>query len=289
MNSDVVQQHQYCMWSLRLESDESYSLDIERYNSPNLKDQMQITITKSDGSLIVLSNAELFSLRQTVEIEDSTKVEIRAKTNEQTQGSPFKVKFNSPRPFSTLLLFGIIIVSAIVIAGLCICMYRCIQRKKQTQRNRQSNYAIEKQTGHDSVMSRRHGGALEEVEWLDDRSKHVQKLLQQLPEQFYSRENSYFELDKCVICYCDFLDGDMIRKLTYCGHIFHSVCIQEYWSSPNNDINCPVCTILADGELKLIQNEEYQGWKSQQYDLPQLTQQERNAHQISYGLNLYRK
>ena len=59
MNSDVVWAHAHCMWNLSMSSDKSYSIDIERFTYPALKDDMSITITKSNGTTLELTNLEL--------------------------------------------------------------------------------------------------------------------------------------------------------------------------------------------------------------------------------------
>ncbi|KAJ7525870.1 hypothetical protein O6H91_17G071800 [Diphasiastrum complanatum] len=43
---------------------------------------------------------------------------------------------------------------------------------------------------------------------------------------------------ECMICLSDFNDGEMIRILPNCSHIFHAQCIDLWFFS---QISCPVC------------------------------------------------
>ncbi|KAJ7524459.1 hypothetical protein O6H91_17G006600 [Diphasiastrum complanatum] len=43
---------------------------------------------------------------------------------------------------------------------------------------------------------------------------------------------------ECMICLSDFQDGEMIRVLPICGHLFHMQCV-DVWFHLNT--SCPVC------------------------------------------------
>ena len=60
-------------------------------------------------------------------------------------------------------------------------------------------------------------------------------------EQFVNRGQPKAEAkkeeDECVICKCDYEDGEQLKRLP-CFHKFHSECIKEWFKRQNF---CPVC------------------------------------------------
>jgi len=42
---------------------------------------------------------------------------------------------------------------------------------------------------------------------------------------------------ECIVCLCDFEDGERIRRLP-CNHVFHTVCVDEWLG---RDAHCPLC------------------------------------------------
>lgn len=51
------------------------------------------------------------------------------------------------------------------------------------------------------------------------------------------RQRFNVEQTECIICICDFEDGDRVRCLP-CNHVFHSNCIDEWLG---RDAHCPLC------------------------------------------------
>ncbi|GFZ11005.1 RING/U-box superfamily protein [Actinidia rufa] len=43
---------------------------------------------------------------------------------------------------------------------------------------------------------------------------------------------------ECPVCLTAFVDGEVIRKVIACGHLFHTTCIEMWLTSHSN---CPVC------------------------------------------------
>ncbi|KAM3340914.1 RING-H2 finger protein ATL51-like [Capsicum galapagoense] len=63
-----------------------------------------------------------------------------------------------------------------------------------------------------------------------------------------SRYNKDSKEDMCSICLCEFMEGDEIRVLCQCMHIFHVPCIDVWLHSHRN---CPLCR--ADAKKALPQ------------------------------------
>jgi len=77
----------------------------------------------------------------------------------------------------------------------------------------------------------------------DSNSGLTTSTLQQLKQYSFRRVGSRAKADKyqtmeCSICMEAFQDGECVRELPMCGHIFHSECIDE-WLSLNG--SCPIC------------------------------------------------
>ncbi|KAK6779303.1 hypothetical protein RDI58_021487 [Solanum bulbocastanum] len=68
-----------------------------------------------------------------------------------------------------------------------------------------------------------------------------------------SRYNKDTKEDMCSICLAEFLEGDEVRVLSQCMHIFHVPCINVWLHSHRN---CPLCradtTLLAPPHQRLI-------------------------------------
>ncbi|KAK9671664.1 hypothetical protein RND81_12G046400 [Saponaria officinalis] len=47
---------------------------------------------------------------------------------------------------------------------------------------------------------------------------------------------------ECSICLSGFVDGEELRQLKNCKHLFHKVCIDKWLST---HFNCPVCRAFA--------------------------------------------
>ncbi|XP_050228869.1 RING-H2 finger protein ATL7-like [Mercurialis annua] len=64
-------------------------------------------------------------------------------------------------------------------------------------------------------------------------------VLKDIPVFFYSKQNiDDDQISECVICLGDLEEGDSVRLLPSCGHIFHVPCIDDWLAA---HANCPVC------------------------------------------------
>ena len=63
---------------------------------------------------------------------------------------------------------------------------------------------------------------------------------------------AYYQCDSCVICMCDFEDGERVTVLP-CGHNFHKGCI-EPWLIQKSAL-CPICkkSILPTGDARSLE------------------------------------
>jgi len=55
--------------------------------------------------------------------------------------------------------------------------------------------------------------------------------------------------DPCIICFDAFDSGQQTRRLTPCGHLFHTSCIDEWLERRLRSVPrlaCPVCSVLVD-------------------------------------------
>ncbi|GMH16321.1 hypothetical protein Nepgr_018162 [Nepenthes gracilis] len=69
------------------------------------------------------------------------------------------------------------------------------------------------------------------------------KSLQLLPTATYaSGAGGEGKISDCAICLTDFCDGDVLRVLPQCGHVFHVSCI-DMWLSCHS--SCPSCRELV--------------------------------------------
>ncbi|KAM1748386.1 hypothetical protein ACFX1T_009271 [Malus domestica] len=73
-----------------------------------------------------------------------------------------------------------------------------------------------------------------------------EKVLNSIPILSYStNDGELFRVDQseCVICLGDLEDGDLVRLLPSCKHVFHNPCIERwFWGHTN----CPVCRSAID-------------------------------------------
>ncbi len=47
-----------------------------------------------------------------------------------------------------------------------------------------------------------------------------------------------FEPGKCVICLCDFKEGDILFVIQACSHYYHKVCVRQWLTQART---CPIC------------------------------------------------
>ena len=52
---------------------------------------------------------------------------------------------------------------------------------------------------------------------------------------------------KCHICNVEYVDDDILRVNSICGHYFHQICLDQWFSSHNK---CPICNqVLSDNNM----------------------------------------
>lgn len=118
--------------------------------------------------------------------------------------------------FSPILigLMGIIAGAMMVATYQCISLGCCYYRRAQNQQN---THQIEQNSQQERPAST---------------SRSAVRLM---PVVKYSKECNE---ETCCVCLCEFNDGEQIRVLPECLHLFHVVCIDMWLSSHSN---CPLC------------------------------------------------
>lgn len=56
------------------------------------------------------------------------------------------------------------------------------------------------------------------------------------------------KVDDCSICLGENKDLDMI-KLKECEHVFHPICIRDWFNTKHNPFSCPNCNHVYKGEV----------------------------------------
>ncbi|KAK6138141.1 hypothetical protein DH2020_028121 [Rehmannia glutinosa] len=59
-----------------------------------------------------------------------------------------------------------------------------------------------------------------------------------LPLVAYGRAAEHRMIDDCPICLSEFQEGETVKLIPYCGHVFHPSCIDTWLSS---HVTCPLC------------------------------------------------
>ncbi|KAM6558101.1 hypothetical protein CsatA_027340 [Cannabis sativa] len=72
------------------------------------------------------------------------------------------------------------------------------------------------------------------------------KMLRSLPKIAYNAEVYGKKLTECAICLMEFVDGDVMRVLTHCGHGFHMNCIDKWLESHSSCPSCRDVLVLED-------------------------------------------
>ncbi|CAN0910617.1 Putative RING-H2 finger protein ATL71 [Linum grandiflorum] len=64
------------------------------------------------------------------------------------------------------------------------------------------------------------------------------------PKLIYNNNNSNDEATSvgtsCAICLAEYLNGDILRLLPDCHHVFHAACVDQ-WLLMKNHSTCPIC------------------------------------------------
>ena len=58
----------------------------------------------------------------------------------------------------------------------------------------------------------------------------IEKVFKMCDEHSYSKRVDKFKMDNCVICLGDFMEGDKIKRVPLCLHIFHTGCLSKWFS-----------------------------------------------------------
>ncbi|XP_051120578.1 RING-H2 finger protein ATL57-like [Andrographis paniculata] len=62
--------------------------------------------------------------------------------------------------------------------------------------------------------------------------------VESLPVAAYGAATKHPMIDDCPICLGEFRDGDTVKAIPYCGHVFHPKCLDTWlWSH----VTCPLC------------------------------------------------
>ncbi|KAJ7522648.1 hypothetical protein O6H91_18G021000 [Diphasiastrum complanatum] len=59
-----------------------------------------------------------------------------------------------------------------------------------------------------------------------------------IPVIQYDKKAFHGLCSECIICLSDFQDGEMVRILSICGHLFHMQCVDVWFK---HHTSCPVC------------------------------------------------
>lgn len=79
-----------------------------------------------------------------------------------------------------------------------------------------------------------------------DKIKHSKKNshISHLPKYYKFKEkdkNKDSDGQECSICLNRIKDGDFVRKLPKCGHLFHKKCVDKWFKKDKERMSCPVC------------------------------------------------
>ncbi|CAO2822088.1 unnamed protein product [Amaranthus hypochondriacus] len=58
---------------------------------------------------------------------------------------------------------------------------------------------------------------------------------------------------ECPVCLSVYIDGEELRQLNYCKHLFHRICIDKWLST---HCNCPVCRAFVGNYCKISKENE---------------------------------
>lgn len=86
------------------------------------------------------------------------------------------------------------------------------------------------------------------------------QVLGQIPVEVVGADSNIpATIDICPICLGDFVDGDMVRVLPECNHVFHRRCIDTWLSSHSSCPNCRHSLLDRNGNFRKQTNEDTQG------------------------------
>ncbi|KAK4780506.1 hypothetical protein SAY87_016612 [Trapa incisa] len=62
-------------------------------------------------------------------------------------------------------------------------------------------------------------------------------IISSLPSHAYDGTAKYFQVD-CPVCLSEFEEGEVVKAIPHCGHVFHVQCIDRWL---HTHVSCPVC------------------------------------------------
>ncbi|CAA3024731.1 RING-H2 finger ATL51-like [Olea europaea subsp. europaea] len=132
---------------------------------------------------------------------------------------------NSSRPWrpemSPILVGFFGIMAGAIIVALCHCIFvfhDCLSRTRRTSQENQRQITRNIGQEHASTATNSSNSSVQ----LIIASKHTRE----------SKD------DVCAVCLSEFKEGDGVRLLPECTHIFHVTCIDKWLDSHHN---CPLC------------------------------------------------
>ncbi|GAA0159180.1 ubiquitin-protein ligase [Lithospermum erythrorhizon] len=64
-----------------------------------------------------------------------------------------------------------------------------------------------------------------------------------LPLVSYKRSAKQGNIEDCIICLSEFEEGEMVKLIPKCKHVFHNYCIDTWLES---HVSCPLCRSTAE-------------------------------------------
>lgn len=132
--------------------------------------------------------------------------------------------------FSPLLIGLLGVMAGALVVGILHCIIVCwCNDTQRTRSNTRTN-----PTNSTSTSQRQNVGAADYREQGSSSSGSFSNV-QLIITSNYSKE---CKEDTCAVCLGEFNEGDEVRVLPECGHIFHVLCIDKWLYSHTN---CPLC------------------------------------------------
>ncbi len=113
-----------------------------------------------------------------------------------------------------------------------------------------------------------------------------QQELNQQQSKPYDIQRLKIGYDSCVtcpVCLCEFEDGEEVRLLPHCGHIFHDDCIMPWLTGKKN--TCPLCVTEVRKNKKILdenQDDDEEGTEDREREQEQ---EEHMIHSFEIFLN----
>ncbi|WCJ41177.1 RING/U-box superfamily protein [Euphorbia peplus] len=76
-------------------------------------------------------------------------------------------------------------------------------------------------------------------------------VMHSLPISQYKKKKADEEANECAVCLGEFEEGEWIKHLPVCAHVFHVACIDTWFQAHSN---CPICRSLICEDCSLSMN-----------------------------------